>query len=347
MAPKDTDPRKPGAERTALRDRLAREIRLRRRAEADLKESQDRLRFLAQTTGDALYQLRYDSMSYDYISPGIEALTGYTPKEINRVSFASLVRKIEPQGRGRTSRGRILEKRLAGETSEHKADYQIETKSGELRWVGDHSFPWKDDKGRIIGSVGILTEVGERRELIERLRQTQEELKSLSYLDGLTGVANRRHFDEVLDREWRRARREKTPLGLIMIDLDLFKRFNDSQGHLAGDDCLRAVSRAIRGALKRPGDFVARYGGEEFVVLLPGTGLTPAGQVAEGVRSAVRALDLPHPEGGPSGRVTVSLGVAATDAGSPANPQALLDLADKALYRAKEAGRDRAVPARE
>ena len=112
MAPKDTDPRKPGAQRAALRDRLAREIRLRRRAEADLKESQDRLRFLAQTTGDALYQLRYDSMSYDYISPGIEALTGYTPEEINRVSFASLVRKIEPQGRGRTSRGRILEKRL-------------------------------------------------------------------------------------------------------------------------------------------------------------------------------------------------------------------------------------------
>lgn len=342
MALRDRNPQEPG-----LRNRLAREIKRRRRAEAELKASQDRLRFLARTTGDALYQLRYDSMSYDYVSPGIETLTGYSPEEINRVSFASLVRKIEPQGTGRTSRGMIKEKRLAGETGEHKADYLIETKSGEPRWVGDHSFPWKDDQGRIIGSVGILTDVGERRELIERLRQTQEELKSLSYLDGLTGVANRRHFDEVLDREWRRARRNKNPLALVMIDLDRFKLFNDSQGHLAGDDCLRSVSRAIRGALKRPGDFVARYGGEEFVVLLPATGLVPAVKVAQAIRLAVRGLEIPHPQGGPSGLVTVSLGLAATDTGSPSDPQALLEAADQALYRAKETGRDRVVPARE
>ncbi len=324
-----------------LRDRLAREVRQRTEAEAALKESENRLLFLARTTGDALYQLRYDSMTYDYISPGIEALTGYSPEEINRLPFASLVRKIEPQGAGRTSRNVIMEKRLAGETGEHKADYLIETREGDLRWVGDHSFPWTDGKGQEIGSVGILTDVTERRQLIAELRRTQEELKRLSLRDGLTGVANRRHFDEVLDREWRRAKREKQPLCLVMMDLDRFKRFNDSYGHLAGDDCLKEVSRAVGGSLKRPGDFVARYGGEEFVVLLPGTGTASGEQVAESIRTAVYDLNISHRGAPDTGRVTVSMGVAATDSGPPPSPQDLINLADGALYRAKEKGRNR------
>ncbi len=324
-----------------LLNRLDREVKRRMEVETALQESENRLLFLARTSGDALYQLRYDSMTYDYLSQGIEALTGYTPEEINRISFASLVQKIEPQGAGRTSRGLIREKRLAGETGEHKADYLVKTKSGELRWVGDHSFPWKDGTGKAIGSVGILTDVTERRQLINRLRQTQEELKRLSLVDGLTGVANRRHFDEVLEREWRRAKRDRKPLCLVMIDLDLFKRYNDTHGHLAGDDCLKAVSGALRESLRRPGDFVARYGGEEFAVLLPGTGAGAGRLVAESLRTAVQGLEIPHQGGPETGRVTISQGVAATDGGSPATPQELISLADAALYRAKELGRNR------
>ena len=341
MAPEDNrgKPQPNGIEE--LRVRLERETVRRKEAEAALQESENRLLFLARTSGDALYQLRYDSMTYDYLSQGIEVLTGYTPEEINKISFASLVQKIEPQGAGRTSRGLIREKRLAGETGEHKADYLVKTKSGELRWVGDHSFPWKDGTGKAIGSVGILTDITERRQLINQLRQTQEELKRLSLVDGLTGVANRRHFDELLDREWRRAKREKKPLCLVMIDLDLFKRFNDTHGHLAGDDCLKAVSQALDETLKRPGDFVARYGGEEFVALLPGTGLASGCLVAESLRAAVYGLDLPHQGGNEPGRVTISLGVSSTDTGEPATPQELINLADTALYQAKEQGRNR------
>ena len=159
-------------------------------------------------------------------------------------------------------------------------------------------------------------------------------LRELAFIDGLTGVHNRRHFDDRFLAETRRAQRTRSPLAVALADVDHFKRYNDALGHLAGDDCLRRVAAALRSCLRRPTDLLARYGGEEFVCLLPDTDLAGAIGVAQLMEETVRGLALPHP--GVQGRVTISLGVAA---GIPT--AGLLDAADRALYLAKAAGRSR------
>lgn len=165
-------------------------------------------------------------------------------------------------------------------------------------------------------------------------------LKSLSMLDGLTGIANRRGFDEFLEREWRRAMREGTPVSLIMCDVDYFKSFNDIYGHLAGDDCLRRIAGVMAGALHRPGDMVARYGGEEFVVIMAGTGLNSAVKLAELLRAKVEALKIPHAVSSASSVVTLSLGVATLIPVQGGSSAELIAAADQALYEAKNAGRN-------
>jgi len=163
--------------------------------------------------------------------------------------------------------------------------------------------------------------------------------------DGLTGVANRRRFDEVLDLEWRRASRTGAPISLAMLDLDYFKDFNDTNGHLAGDERLRQVAEALSRTVGRAGDLVARYGGEEFVVLLPGMPAVDAAALAERLRSGIEALGLTHNASPVSGVVTLSAGVATAQPEERTSPAALVAAADGALYRAKREGRNRVVTA--
>ncbi|MCQ4160568.1 sensor domain-containing diguanylate cyclase [Roseomonas sp. GC11] len=184
-----------------------------------------------------------------------------------------------------------------------------------------------------------------RREL--RLRRLAEaealaegaRFRALSETDGLTGLANRRHLDRLLSLEWERAERMRQPLALVMLDLDHFKAFNDSQGHPAGDAVLRSLAGCIRTAMRQDNDLAARYGGEEFAVLMPDTDLDGATRTAERIRIALRRLDLPHP-GVPGGRVSVSLGVAAMHPQPGSSPATLVQAADAALYHAKKTGRD-------
>jgi diguanylate cyclase (GGDEF)-like protein len=181
--------------------------------------------------------------------------------------------------------------------------------------------------------------VGERT---LQLEEANAKLQSLSELDPLTGIANRRRFEETLGREWRRAMRDGLPLSLVMIDIDSFKDFNDAHGHQVGDQCLRRVSHEIREALTRPGDLLARYGGEEFAAILPSTPLRGAESVAEVLRGRVESMATRHP-GAPRGVVTISLGVATANPGTASSAEALVAEADEALYRAKRAGRNRVV----
>jgi len=175
------------------------------------------------------------------------------------------------------------------------------------------------------------------------LQQANEELFRLATTDALTGIANRRSFDDHLEREWRRMVREQSPLSLLMADIDFFKNYNDRYGHQAGDACLHAVAEAIRSRACRPGDFIARYGGEEFVVILPGTPAAGALYIAEEIRRAVRALEIPHADSRVDAFVTLSLGVAQTVPAAGRTPEALLREADRALYAAKNQGRNRVV----
>jgi diguanylate cyclase (GGDEF)-like protein len=168
-------------------------------------------------------------------------------------------------------------------------------------------------------------------------------LSALIRLDGLTGIANRRSFDGALSRAWDRSRRSHTALGVLMIDVDHFKRYNDTHGHQAGDEILRRVADGVQAAVLRPDDVAARYGGEEFAIVLPLAEGEASRLVGERVRLNVRALAIPYPES-PTGIITVSVGVASTrPAESGVTPAKLLESADAALYQAKREGRDKVV----
>jgi diguanylate cyclase (GGDEF)-like protein/hemerythrin-like metal-binding protein len=171
--------------------------------------------------------------------------------------------------------------------------------------------------------------------------QVNQHLKNISRIDGLLEIANRGHFNERLTEEWRRAVREQQSLGLLMIDVDYFKRFNDTYGHQAGDRCLQAIAQAAKSALHRPGDLLARYGGEELVIMLPNTELEGAKLIALNVLSKIEALQIPHSESDAAPYVTVSIGCAALVPERLSNPNQLISAADHLLYSAKASGRNR------
>ena len=178
-----------------------------------------------------------------------------------------------------------------------------------------------------------------------RERAQSDKLSALALTDPLTGLANRRRFDQTLASEWERATRGRHPLAVVMLDIDHFKKFNDSRGHAAGDECLKAVARALRERCARPGDLVCRWGGEEFAVILPGTGLAGAGHVARGLVDTVRSLAIEHGSPGALPHVTISAGAASGSASDDDTADRVVERADAALYAAKRAGRDRALAA--
>jgi len=173
------------------------------------------------------------------------------------------------------------------------------------------------------------------------LKRYRDHLSDLAYLDGLTGVANRRRFDEYAELEWRRARRHGRPVSVLMVDVDEFKHFNDRYGHLQGDACLQQVAQALRQLVNRPADLLARYGGEEFVCILPETPIDGARVLAERMRAAVQRLGIAHADASAADVVTVSIGVAAAIVDASTSLEDTLTIADSHLYRAKAAGRNR------
>ncbi|MDD4363483.1 MAG: GGDEF domain-containing protein [Atribacterota bacterium] len=176
----------------------------------------------------------------------------------------------------------------------------------------------------------------------KKLQKANEQLKKFSMVDGLTNIPNRRYFDRALQKTWNISKREKMPLALIMLDIDYFKNYNDTYGHLAGDQSLIKVANVIKNNLKRPGDFVARFGGEEFVVLLFNTTEDGALAIAENLRSGVESLDIKN-EGSIQKVITISLGISVTIPGNILNPENLIEAADQAMYQAKKEGRNRVV----
>ena len=172
------------------------------------------------------------------------------------------------------------------------------------------------------------------------LQAANHELLQLSLVDPVTGVANRRHFDEMMDRAWRCAARRQFEIGLILMDIDFFKGYNDRLGHPAGDDCLRRVADELAAGLLRPDDFLGRYGGEEFAVILPRTDLAGATVVAERLRSNVESLDILHPTSSAAAHVTISEGLACMVPEPISSPSSLIAVADELLYEAKRCGRN-------
>lgn len=202
--------------------------------------------------------------------------------------------------------------------------------------------------GRVQNALRLKHEIDARkareRELLEvqrRLEEANERLRKLATMDGLTGIANRRHFDECLKREWRRTRREHEPLSVIFLDIDHFKLYNDTYGHQAGDECLKAIAGLLGAAAQRAGDLAARYGGEEFALVLLGADEEGARSVARAVHEAVAALKIEHASSPVAPVVTVSVGVATLRPTKGMDEEELVAAADRRLYQAKQAGRNR------
>ena len=173
------------------------------------------------------------------------------------------------------------------------------------------------------------------------MKRQRDQLANMSMIDGLTGIANRRRFDDHMDQELRRAARTKQPFSLLLMDIDDFKAYNDTYGHARGDDCLRTVAQAIKGHLRRPSDLVARYGGEEFAVVLPDTPIEAAYGLAEKIRLGIVGLNIAHAKARAASHVTVSIGAATSTAEKPLAKPQLIEAADAQLYASKRAGRNR------
>ncbi|WP_047490224.1 sensor domain-containing diguanylate cyclase [Terriglobus sp. TAA 43] len=267
-----------------------------------------------------------------YVSPASRPILGFAPEEISGRSAAEIIHPEDLPAALAAG-----ERRLQGDESQ-ATEMRVRNRQGDWVWLEMRGSVLRDAEGKPLEFLVIFRDIAARK-------QMEQQLQRLAMTDGLTELPNRRAFDEALDREWRRVLRDGTQASLLLLDVDHFKGFNDEYGHVAGDDCLRAVAHAVRGVTKRPGDMVARYGGEELAIILPGTDMQGALHVAELACAAIEELNITHvanEEG--HGRVTVSIGVATAlsrDGGRLKMPESLLMAADSALYKAKLRGRNR------
>jgi diguanylate cyclase (GGDEF)-like protein/PAS domain S-box-containing protein len=310
---------------------LQRELARRRALELTARDSEATFRLLAENSGDMVVRTDMRGRRL-YVSPTAETIFG---RPVEEMLSRGIIDDVVPED-APIVRGALM--RLRAGVPEQLSTYRIRRPDGTVVWLESSTRTTRDTQtGRIDGVVAVLRDVTERK-------AAEDRLAALARTDALTGLANRRSFDEALAVEWRRARRDGQPLSLLLLDIDRFKAFNDGYGHPAGDACLRAVAGAIAATVGRPGDMVARYGGEEIALLLPVTAAAGAAAVAEQVRAAIEALGLPHAGNDPAGIVTASLGAATVVPGEE-DPAALLAAADAALYQAKRSGRNRAVSA--
>jgi len=322
-----------GEGQAGLRLCIVRNVDARVRTERQLQESETRYRLLADNSTDMVFQLDAE-MVRRYVSPACRELVGYEPADMVGIKPIDMA---HPEDAPRLAL--MFQTLLSGKSDRHSIINRIRHRDGRWIWVEAQLRALRDaDSDAVTGIIGALRDISARKAVEDELADANRRLRALARQDSLTGLANRRAFDEALSKEHLRSRRDKSQLGLIMIDVDHFKRFNDLYGHLAGDDCLRCVGAAIGDALLRPGDLAARYGGEEFAVLLPDTDEAGAALIAERIRRAIVGLGMRH-AGNPNEIVTVSAGAASfTCADDDADH--LIEAADQALYSAKHSGRN-------
>jgi diguanylate cyclase (GGDEF)-like protein/PAS domain S-box-containing protein len=298
----------------------------------------DVYRTLVESTRAIPWTIDWDSKRFTYIGPQIQALLGWSPE--SWVSVQDWVDRMHPDDRERVV-SYCVSQSQAG--TDHEADYRAMTSDGDYVWIRDVVHVVRGEDGQVRSLVGFMFDIRDRKRSEEQLAQLQARLEEMSYQDGLTGVANRRMFDSVLEREWNEARRSGQPLSLVMLDIDYFKQYNDHYGHLQGDECLRQVARALLSASTRTRDFLGRFGGEEFVMILPDTDASSAMCVAERCRSLILDQGIAHAGSGVGSTLTISLGVATQVPHEGGSARELIERVDRRLYEAKQQGRNRIV----
>jgi diguanylate cyclase (GGDEF)-like protein/PAS domain S-box-containing protein len=337
---------------------IAAQLQLRSKAEKTIRTSEARYRLLAENAGDVVMQLGMDGVRR-YVSPAVERLLGWTPSELlggrptdllrddHRAEVEKLIADMGRTDPGRTDPGRadIGRADIGRELDRATVITQSRRKDGSYVWVETTFSLIRDNETGVPSEIiTVLRDISKRKAVEEDLQAANEKLRELAATDSLTGLANRRSFDNASERECRRAERAGQPISMLLIDIDNFKNYNDRYGHQEGDHCLRQVAQAIFQAFRRPGDLAARYGGEEFAIILPETDELGAMFVAEKLRSIVEELGLEH-RGTDAGVVTISTGAACVDAGlrKGVDTATLVHKADQALYEAKRAGRNKVV----
>ncbi len=331
-------------------------------AERALLEREKQYRTIIETVSDIIFRLDVDG-KIEFVNPAIRFL-GYEPSEIVGQPIDNFVEKVDGVDYEEDMNSQIKTQGV-GPLATNNLEVSLLVEKDSTLWEQNRAIPvlmdafglWdvpdevvfkRDSKKTFLGTLCIARNITEVKAIEEELLSTQarligavEELKELATRDALTGIANRRFFDEYLEKEWKRAQRDQYPFSLVMIDLDFFKAFNDSYGHQKGDVCLKEVATVIDETMKRPADMAARYGGEEFALILPETNSEGAMGLAEKLRKAIFDLNLEHKSSSVGDRVTVSMGVATLKVTTESNYCDLITRADKALYAAKNDGRNR------
>lgn len=293
---------------------------------------------LLESTKAIPWKIDWRTMRFAYIGPQIEGLLGWSPA--SWVTVEDWAARIHPEDRERVVNFCVAQSKAG---TDHEADYRALTPDGDHVWIRDVVHVVRNDAGEVDALVGFMFDISERKKTEEQLVILQKELEALSFKDGLTGVANRRMFDSILEVEWAHARRNNQPLSLIMIDIDYFKQYNDCYGHIEGDACLKRVAQTLNSAATRARDLFARFGGEEFALVLPETDEGSAAKIAERCRSLIFKEQIPHAHSPVSQILTASLGVGTIIPSHQDDPLAFIEAVDRLLYQAKQHGRNRIV----
>ena len=309
------------------------------RVRANLESSENRFRSLAEASRDIIVLAELNG-NRKYVSPAITEMLGWEQDDLIGQYYGHLAHPDDAP-----KIGEVLQEMRDGNKTNPLA-YRCRKRDGTYLWLESTGRLLRNEEnGEAHGFVHVLRDISDRKAAEEQMQQAYETVEKLALLDGLTGVANRRLLDQTLAREWISSKRDGSMLSVVLIDVDLFKSYNDFYGHLEGDECLRQVATRLQSVLRRPLDLLARYGGEEFVAVLPNTPEEGAEAIGEQMRRAVEQCLFPHSQS-PYGIVTVSLGCATQVPSESSSVSQLLKLADTALYQAKT-GRTKPDPRRQ
>lgn len=290
---------------------------------------------LLESTKAIPWKIDWATMKFTYVGPQIEQLLGWT--QDSWATADDWAMRIHAEDRESVVNFCISQSKSG---VDHEADYRALTRDGEHVWIRDVVHVVRNPDGSPNALIGFMFDITERKKTEARLAELQKELEALSYRDGLTNVANRRMFDSALEVEWNNALNNRTPLSLVMLDIDYFKQYNDQYGHIRGDECLKRVAEVLSAAATRTRDFFARYGGEEFVLILPEADAKAALQVAQRCRKLVLDAAIPHAKSQVADTVTISLGVSTIIPAQQDHRISFLEQVDQRLYKAKQLGRN-------